>query len=472
MTRPRTLTCQFRAKFHQPTEELSFLTRDDPTAFAPPPAFGPFRVLHQVGVGALGPVFRTYEPTRDRLVAVKVFRLDITPEQARALADELAGATQAGLFHPSIVEPIASGVEGTVAYRAEEYVAAESLDVAMRHYAPAAVEKVLPFISQLAAGVDFARLNGVGHGALHPRDIFVTPEEARATGFGVVEALERVGLRAPVRRPYSAPERVAGDEWGTPADVFSLGAIAYELLTGRRPAGVGSAIGDLSGASATHAGELHAILVKAMAENPASRYPTAMGFASALEAASRGETPPVVQPFRAETPVVQPFRAETPPEAAIEAAAAAVPRRRTPPPRPPKPVPAPEPEIDDITPELEEDDAFAAFAIGEASGANAAQPARDLFDIESAEDLAIDPEPQRFKSDFDPDALDEPLTVDRFADTFEPELPVERELEDTSERQPHRGFQAELDDDDDVHGYVPPPRRSIDYVPEDQVQRR
>ena len=60
------------------------------------------------------------------------------------------------------------------------------------------------------------------------------------------------------------------------------------------------------------------------------------------------------------------------------------------------------------------------------------------------------------------------MTVDRFADTFEPELPVERELEDTSERQPHRGFQAELDDDDDVHGYVPPPRRSIDYVPEDQ----
>jgi hypothetical protein len=108
------------------------LTRDDPSAFAPPSAFGPFRVLHQIGVGALGPVFRTYEPTRDRLVAVKVFRLDITPEQAQALAAELARAAEAGLFHPSIVEPLAAGVEGTVAYRAEEYVAAESLDVAMR----------------------------------------------------------------------------------------------------------------------------------------------------------------------------------------------------------------------------------------------------------------------------------------------------------------------------------------------------
>src|SRR3990170_8520611 len=78
---------------------------DDPIAFAPPPAFGPFRVLHQIGIGALGPVFRTYEPTRDRLVAVKVFRLDITPEQSQALAIELSRAADAGLFHPSIVEP-------------------------------------------------------------------------------------------------------------------------------------------------------------------------------------------------------------------------------------------------------------------------------------------------------------------------------------------------------------------------------
>ena len=208
---------------------------DDPVAFAPPPAFGPFRVLHQIGIGALGPVFRTYEPTRDRLIAVKVFRLDITPEQAQVLADQLSRASDAGLFHPSIVEPIAAGVEGTVAYRAEEYVAAESLDAAIRHYAPASLEKALPFLTQLAGAVDFARAAGIGHGALHLRDIFVTPEEARASGFGVVEALERVGLRAPVRRPYSAPERIAGDRWSTPADVFSLAAITYELLTASSP---------------------------------------------------------------------------------------------------------------------------------------------------------------------------------------------------------------------------------------------
>jgi serine/threonine-protein kinase len=263
------------------------MTRDDPAAFAPPPAFGPFRVLHQIGIGALGPVFRTYEPARDRLVAVKVFRLDVTPEQARTLADELARAADAGLFHPSIVEPIAAGVEGTVAYRAEEYVAAESLDVAIRHYAPAPLDTALPFLTQLAGAIDFARTAGVGHGALHLRDVFVTPDEARASGFGIVEALERTGLRAPVRRPYSAPERIAGSAWSTPADVFSLAAIAYELLTGRRPSGTGEQIAPLSGSNiGPYADVIRSVLARAMDEDPDRRYPTALGFASALDVAA------------------------------------------------------------------------------------------------------------------------------------------------------------------------------------------
>ena len=267
------------------------MTRDDPAAFAPPPAFGPFRVLHQIGIGALGPVFRTYEPTRDRLVAVKVFRLDVTPEQAQSLADELARAADASLFHPSIVEPIAAGVEGTAAYRAEEYVAAESLDVAIRHYAPASLDLALPFLTQLAGAIDFARTAGVGHGGLHLRDIFVTPDEARASGFGIVEALERVGVRAPVRRPYSAPERIAGDEWGTPADVFSLAAIAYELLTGRRPSGTGEQIAEFGGDNlGRHAPAIRSVLARAMDDDPARRYGTALGFASALEAAARSGT--------------------------------------------------------------------------------------------------------------------------------------------------------------------------------------
>jgi serine/threonine protein kinase len=287
-------------------------------------------VLHQIGVGALGPVFRTYEPERDRLVAVKAFRIDITPEQARTLTDELSRAAEAGLFHPSIVEPIAAGVEGTLAYAAEEYVAAESLDVAMRHYAPAPIGTVLPFITQLAGAIDFARAAGVGHGSLHPRDIFVTPEEARATGFGVVEALERIGFRAPVRRPYSPPERIAGAAWTTTADVFSLAAITYELLTARRPAGLGHEIGPLTaGTPNAWMDTLHAVLARAMDPEPSARFATALAFAAALEAAARGAasdaTLPMAPPVAAAA--VTSARPETPPTI-ISPKSAIAPRHR------------------------------------------------------------------------------------------------------------------------------------------------
>ena len=299
-----------------------YLTRDDPSGFAAPPAFGPFRVLHQIGVGALGPVFRTYEPTRDRLVAVKVFRLDLTPEQSTALADELARAAETGLFHPSIVEPLAAGVEGTVAYRAEEYVAAESLDVALRHYAPAALDKVLPFITQLASAVDFARAAGVGHGALHPRDIFVTPDEARASGFGIVDALERLGLRAPVRRPYSSPERIAGAAWGTAADVFALGAIGFELLTGRRPSGLGDQMGALAGASLGGREEaVRSVLARAMAEDPAARYSSAGAFATALAEAA-GVAVPAITSADISAPAAAPIAEAAAPSADVGSATA------------------------------------------------------------------------------------------------------------------------------------------------------
>jgi hypothetical protein len=305
-------------------------------------------------------------------VAVKVFRLDLTPEQAGALADELRRAVDAGLVHPSIVEPVAAGVEGTVAYRAEEYVAAESLDVAMRHYAPAALDKALPFIAQLAAAIDAARAGGVGHGALHPRDIFVTPDEARATGFGVVDALDRLGLRAPVRRPYSAPERIAGEQWSTPADVFSLGAIAFELLTGRRPAGIGDQMGSLAGAAGgAHLDDIHAVLAQAMHERPEERFATAGAFVSALERAAGetaadgvaaasvpiatpiaaqeigpstgtdAETPHALDDFAAEGPVLAP--GDSPREVARKAIAARKRQHKPKPPAEPAPVDEPQP---------------------------------------------------------------------------------------------------------------------------------
>jgi serine/threonine protein kinase len=301
-----------------PARGVSALTHDDATSYTPPAAFGPFRVLHQIGIGVLGPVFRTYEPGRDRLVSVKVFRIDLLPEQASALAEALQGLVEIDLDHPAIVKPLAAGLEGHTVYLAEEYVAAESLDVALKHYAPAPLERALPFLGQLAGAIDFARARGVGHGSLHPRDIFVTPELARATGFGIVQALERLDVRAPVRRPYSAPERVAGASWSTPADVFALAAVAHELLTGRRPAGNGEVAAIAGRAAESNPELLRGVLARALAEDPAARYPTASVFVNALKAAAGGakdESGAVLVPAWSEPSEVAPAAAR---ELAVE----------------------------------------------------------------------------------------------------------------------------------------------------------
>ena len=66
------------------------LTHEGSSAFTAPGAFGPYRVMNQIGVGVLGPVFRTCHSEDDRLVALKAFYLDLTPEQATTLADGVA----------------------------------------------------------------------------------------------------------------------------------------------------------------------------------------------------------------------------------------------------------------------------------------------------------------------------------------------------------------------------------------------
>jgi serine/threonine-protein kinase len=237
-------------------------------------------VLHQIGSGVLGPVFRTYDPQADKLVAVKVFRLDLLPEDVARLADGLRRLNGAPGF-------VAAGLENTSAYLAIDYLAGETLDVALRHLAPAPLDVALPILERAAALIDAAWAGGAafGHGALHPRDIFITPDshEVAITGFGVVPALETLGAKPPVRRPYTAPERAAGNAWDIRADIYSLAAIAHELLTGRRPAGPSEQDGSLPSSMPPETRvHVRRVLSKALAESPSQRFATAAEFVAAL----------------------------------------------------------------------------------------------------------------------------------------------------------------------------------------------
>lgn len=237
-------------------------------------------MLHQIGSGVLGPVFRTYDPQADKLVAVKVFRLDLLPEDVARLADGLRRLTGSPGF-------VAAGLENTSAYLATDYLAGETLDVALRHLAPASLQTALPILERAAALIDAAWASSAafGHGALHPRDIFVTPDtnDVAITGFGVVPALEILGAKPPIRRPYTAPERASGESWDVRADIYSLAAIAHELLTGRRPAGPSEQDGSLPSAMPPETRvHVRRVLSKALAELPAQRFASATEFVAAL----------------------------------------------------------------------------------------------------------------------------------------------------------------------------------------------
>ena len=155
--------------------------------------------------------------TQDRLVAVKAFKLDVPPQTVVRLADALRRLVERPAIAGAPIRVLDAGLEGTRAFLAMEYAAGESIDVAWRQQLPVPIERALPILSLVADALDASWAQGIGHGALHPRDIFFMvsgTDEIRLTGLGIVQAIESIGEKAPVRRPYAAPERVALQPWG------------------------------------------------------------------------------------------------------------------------------------------------------------------------------------------------------------------------------------------------------------------
>ena len=231
-------------------------------------------------------MFRAYDAGREKLVAVKLFKLDLPPERVHQLVANFEQLIAADLTHPAMAVPLATGIADVSAYLAQDYVAAESLDLAVREYGAAPVADALRVAAQLAGALDFGSVVNIAHGALHPRDILLSADETRMTGIGVARALENVGVAIPVRRPYTAPERIAGGVWDRRADVFSLAALIHELLWAKRITGTGDHIADtLTAIPGTDFTVLKRVFARALAENPGARFETALEFVDALKRA-------------------------------------------------------------------------------------------------------------------------------------------------------------------------------------------
>jgi serine/threonine protein kinase len=246
-------------------------------------------------------VFRAYQPEPGRLVAVKLFRLDVPPEVVHRLVAELEKLVAAELSHPGIAAPAGAGMSGVFAFLAQDFVAADSLDVIVREGQSSAPAVVGRLAAQLGSALDYAAEAGLFHGSLHPRDVLMSDDDVRMTGVGVARALTEVGISTPVRRPYSAPERAVGAPWDGRADMFSLAALCFELLYGRRVSGAGErAVASLPEIPGANRAALKRVFAKALAGDPSGRFPSGMAFADALQGALANASP-VAVPLAFET---------------------------------------------------------------------------------------------------------------------------------------------------------------------------
>jgi serine/threonine protein kinase len=258
-----------------------------------------FEVLDVLGEGGMGTVYRARTRDGDRLVALKV--LHNTSERSRKRFLEREGALTASLRHPGIVRVHAAGEAGGLAYLAYELVEGGQPLAAVP--GPAGRARFLEHVRQAAEAVGHAHAQGVIHRDLKPENVLVDAEgRARVADFGLAwaQGLERLTqTQALVGTPhYMAPEAYQGESHAPTLDVFSLGVVLYEGLTGRPPY-EGETL--LALAAAKTQGDvvpprkidpsvspaLNAVVLQALDPAPARRPPDGAALAAALREAER-----------------------------------------------------------------------------------------------------------------------------------------------------------------------------------------
>jgi len=254
----------------------------------PPAAIGRYRVQHPLGAGTCGPVFRADAPTGES-VAIKLLTIPIRPERVDAVLDTLHRVVADGLAVDGTVTPVEAGLhDGTTPFLVTALASGDSLDVALRRFGPALLVDVLPRLAVLADALDLLVSRDLHHGALHPRDIVVDEASTLMTGVGVWQALAAGGVRLPRRSPYRAPE-LADLALSGAGDQFSLAAVAYEWMTGRRSPAAFVA-GDMAASVGTRRESLGAVFARAMHLDPAHRFPTCRAFVDELMHVDSGRT--------------------------------------------------------------------------------------------------------------------------------------------------------------------------------------
>lgn len=226
------------------------------------------------------------EDDRGRLQVLKLIS-DIT-DDVETLARLLDQVRQSLPPHPALLPVTEVGTSDEGVYLASPVISGSSVDGKLRG-GRQSLEATLPWLRAVTAGLQAAHDANVWHGAIHPRDVLVTDDGGVLTGVGVAPVLEHLKLQAPVRVPFTAPERASGRDWDARADQYSLAMLALDALSGRRLIAGTIPAFDRWTLAETPAEDarLHEVFVRALHPDPNERYASVDEWLAALAGPDR-----------------------------------------------------------------------------------------------------------------------------------------------------------------------------------------
>ena len=257
-----------------------------------PAQLGKYRIDGVLGQGAMGVVYRGYDPGIDRPVALKtihahLFDAEDVDEYLRRFQQEARAAARCE--HPNIVTIYDVGVVQATPYIAMEYVEGRSLKSCLSRHERFRAEDAAAIMVQILDGLQYAHKHGVVHRDIKPPNILVLLSgTAKLTDFGVarIDSTLATQIGAVLGTPaYMSPEQLVGRPVTAASDLYSVGVVLLELVSGIRPqpGGARLILDELRGEPVKVPPAFVDILAQALAESPAARFASAREMAAAIQ---------------------------------------------------------------------------------------------------------------------------------------------------------------------------------------------